>query len=134
MKFKEGDLVRIKRYCSGCEAGRVYPLHFADRYGELHDNLWAWDGTVEGCGCDCENNWELMKHGGNLAKPKPVLYAVFYEENGVDPLKEFYSRKELNDWLKEASEDRGIRWDSIRVIERPKFLKVEVSKSFRLKA
>jgi hypothetical protein len=67
-------------------------------------------------------------------KPKPVLYAVFYEEDDVDPLKEFYSRKELNDWLKKASEDRSIRWESIRVIEKPKFLKVEVSKSFRLKA
>ena len=46
-KFKVGDLVRMKEDCSGCEAGKVYPLHSTNRRGEPSEDLWAWDGTVE---------------------------------------------------------------------------------------
>jgi hypothetical protein len=139
MKFKVGD--KVKMVWIDPEFEENTDKEYLGRTGvvvaveEEYDYPYEVDfeGTSNKNNHFSENQLELVK-AGRPAKPKPVLYAVFYEEDGVDPLKEFYSRKELNDWLKKASEDRSIRWDSIRVIEKPKFLKVEVSKSFRLKA
>lgn len=62
-KFKEGDMVKIKRDCSWCKAGKIYPLHYGYVSGELKDRLYAWDNTItekEG-GCNCQNNWELVE-------------------------------------------------------------------------
>lgn len=65
-QFKEGDLVKIKEFCSGCGAGKVYPLHWGTKGGEEKDELYAWDETVEADlgGCSCQDNWELVSKSG----------------------------------------------------------------------
>lgn len=132
MKFKVGDRVRfIESYSPGDVKARETGVIAREEFSFPNPLVSVCLDSGRELSCF---PWRLeLVETHHLAKGKPVLYAVFYEKNGVDPLKEFYSRKELNDWLKKASEDRDIRWDSIRVIEKPKFLRVEVSKSFRLK-
>jgi len=63
--------------------------------------------------------------------PKPVKYIAFYDEEDRDPAKKFTSRKELNEWLKEAEGNRDIIFSSIKVYEVKK--EYEVLTSFKLK-
>ena len=60
MKFKEGNKVRIKRYCSDCEEGYTYKLHYGRANGTGKENLFARNNKNES-GCSCEHNWELVE-------------------------------------------------------------------------
>jgi hypothetical protein len=52
--FKVGDWVKIKRNCSGSEAGKIYKLKFR-HYDELYACIE--DGER---GCSCKSNWILV--------------------------------------------------------------------------
>ena len=60
---------------------------------------------------------KLLKRG----RPTKIKYIAQYEIDG-DPVKEFYSRKELLKWLKQC-EDEDVQWDSIRIYPVDKVMK-----------
>ncbi len=139
--FSIGDKVRLIVDAQGAKAGMVGMI-VADPTDSVPGVQFEKRCGGHDCGGRGKDGYCWYVAGSHLervgkgrpSKPTPVLFVVFYEEDEVDPIEKFYSREELNDWLKKASEDRSIRWDSIEIIEKPKVLKAEMSKSFRLKA
>ena len=133
-KFKVGDRVKIRVDCSGCITDEVYTLMRGYVSGGNKYKLVARGGKIEGngCGCHCQHNWIKFSRG-RPRKEKQVKYIAIYEENNVDPVKKFTSRKELIDWIKEAKEDEDIDFDSIEVFEVNKRLEVKVKTRVFLK-
>ena len=110
-KFKAGDKVEILIACSGNVVGEIHVLTNRSTGGLHGSGLWA--GL---CDCCKETHWKLISRRGRPPKPKQVKYYVIYDKTCGDPCKAFYTRKELNEWLKEALEDREIIWDSIKIL------------------
>lgn len=121
-KFKVGDKVRVAEHPDDkCEvpncammieemakmAGKVVVIEEVigkNRYTIKEDKgglLWS----------DCM----FASRRGRPAKPKPVKFIAVYDENDVDPVKEFASKREVTEWLREASKDESIDFDSIKV-------------------
>jgi hypothetical protein len=68
--FKVGDIVTLKRDCSGALAGRRYTLKQGDANGGQLHQLWAWDeGTKRngGGGCYCQGNWSKVEANPSVA-------------------------------------------------------------------
>lgn len=129
MKFKAGDRVKVKDTSSPWkgETGVV----FDDNYGKEfpYEVRFAENG-----------DWQLFGEGdlektgrGRPTKEKPVKYIAIYDENDVDPVKKFTSKKELTEWIKEAQDDEDIDFDSIEVFEVNKELEIEVKTRVSLK-
>ena len=93
------------------------PYKLVIRKGEK--GVVAWEG---------EDDIRLISHGHF---PRPVQFIAFYDETDGDPAKKFTSKKELNEWLKEAQKDGNIIFDSIEVFPVGKPMKIEMS--FKLK-
>jgi len=109
MKYKVGDKVEIMRDTTS-------------RHGKGHIGTIT---EIRGHSCrvspGVEGNWsnlddlKLASKRGRPKKEKQVKYIAIYDENDVDPVKKFYSRKETTEWIKEAKEDESIDFDSIEV-------------------
>jgi hypothetical protein len=65
MKFKIGDKIRMKSYCSGIEQGQICILFrdnnevWANPYGKFRES----DG---GHGCHCQEKWEFISSAVDL--------------------------------------------------------------------
>jgi len=132
-KFKVGDRVKIIKNINGGTKDNKYigkvgiivkkARHDVQPYDirlQNGDLLEAW----------AEDEFKLMTKGRPF-KLKPVKYIAFYDEEDKDPTKKFTSKKELNEWLKEAQKDEDIVFSSIKVYEIKK--EYEVLTSFSLK-
>ena len=126
-KFKFGDRVKVNnRYSFKNDIGVVSDV--------LSDD--AYEVKVPGChdpsfGWFYEEKDLISLKGGRPKKEKPVQFIAFYDETDGDPAKKFTSKKELNEWLKEAQKDGNIIFDSIEVFPVGKPMKIEMS--FKLK-
>jgi hypothetical protein len=61
-KFKDGDKVKIKHYCSMSEPGIIYTL--------VNNNGILFAGNDVILGCSCQDNWILVK------PEKPQVYGI----------------------------------------------------------
>ncbi len=111
--MKVGDKARLLRLMDedkekGLVKGEIYTV------SNIEDDAWLY---LKKTG----NNYPLMTSQvefvkwGRSPKPKLVKYIARYDENDVDPYKEFFSRRELMKWVKEAQKDSDIDFSSIRV-------------------
>jgi len=71
-KFRVGDKVRIKRYCSGCKPGDICKLKYEIRPGDIRDTLFAVTKNGKGT-CNCRGNWELISISKEIAKLKKQI-------------------------------------------------------------
>jgi len=135
-KFKVGDKVKVVGNEAGDDYNRylgktgviveaddgMYPymVEFDKEGGKYHDSK------------DVFGEQELaLAKPGRPSKLKPIQFIAFYDETDGDPAKKFTSKKELNEWLKEAQKDENIIFDSIEVFPVGKPMKIEMS--FKLK-
>lgn len=65
-KFKVGDRVKIKKYCSGVKVGEKFKLYLDN------GKLWAGKSGYGSTRCHCQNNWELIEN-----KPKMKIVTPF---------------------------------------------------------
>ena len=119
MKFKVGDKVRvIEDNIGGTENGKIGVLSKIDNDTPRYrvDGIWCF-------------KIELVSKG-EVAK---VQFVVIYDEEDGDPNEEFYSRKELMTWLKEAQDNEEIIWESIRIYHIDKVMKPKANIKISLK-
>ncbi len=55
VNFKVGDVVTVKHYCTGCQPGTKYVLHY--RRGELYAKIENPLYPDQTSGCSCQFNW-----------------------------------------------------------------------------
>jgi hypothetical protein len=73
-KFKIGDKVKVKFFCSGAYLDTLYSL-IKTTNGAL--KTWA-EGQEESCGCTCKDNWilvspKIIKEFGIVAFMKGIV-------------------------------------------------------------
>ena len=132
MSFKIGDRVK-----TNFGTGKIIAGAKDEMPGVEHDNNMG-GHNCRGKGKDRHCFWVYRKDikkisRGRPKKEKQVKYVAIYDENDVDPIKKFTSRKELIDWIKEAQDDEKIDFDSIEVYPVGPRLEVEIKRSVVLK-
>lgn len=110
MKFKAGQIVRMRESCSECKKGNSYKL-VKDKYGQL----WASINGKTALGCYCEHNWILISKSNNMSKKK-VNFIIQYMLD-EDPVEEFETMAQVDKRIKELSEDSSLERDSIFIYE-----------------
>ena len=116
MEFKVGDKVKVVRniyvgpppvdrtgwvgYICEIRDGEEYPYQLGKTpSGGRLKNVWFKDGELK-----------LLNRG---SKAREFKFIAVYEENNVDPIKEFFTKKEAQAWVEEAKEDVSIDFESI---------------------
>jgi hypothetical protein len=121
MEFKVGQKVKIKKDCTCCKKGEICTLHLGTKEGSDKSTLFAWGKGLR-ANCSCKNNWELFREKG-----MKVMFIVIYDRVDRDPTEKFYSRKELDEWLELARNDKDVVYDSIEIYEVGKQYNVKVT-------
>lgn len=60
-QFKEGQTIIMKEDCSGAIKGKKYILRYGSKLKDFKCNLYAWDKETDGCGCSCQEKWQLAE-------------------------------------------------------------------------
>lgn len=87
-----------------------------------------YDGFKEGN--DAIRDFKIVT--GKKEKVLPVLYVVTYDIEDRDPVQTFTSKKDMNEWLKEARKNSRIKFDLIKVYEVKKAYEIKVNFSLKL--
>ena len=129
MKYKVGDRVKVIKVDDG--PGSWYAKYIGKTATITKVNVDAYVLDLPNKeGNQTSEGWfnEELSFAG---KPLPIKFVVAYDEHDFDPAKLFTSRKELDDWLREARDNENIVWASLRVFEVKK--EMEVKTTFTLK-
>lgn len=140
MKFKVGDKVKINKFLRNNCVACIDPKADYIRITKVDKD----HNAYEFISCDasgdslssCDGHTALI-HGCTLLddtkkeKPQPVQFVAIWDERSGDPAKTFTSKKELDEWLKEAYESERIIKSSIRVFSVKEEHQVKVNFSLK---